>query len=114
MSNPVVSGSPVVSAMPLVALCEIYDIQARLVNLPGDIKARAYLYAGALADIADIARPYARGHAALHDRADIVAQLVSALEALLEQADLGEVCEETQPVVDQARAAIAAARGRDE
>ena len=37
--------------------------------------------------------------------------LLAALEALLDQADLGEVCEETQAVVDQARAAIAAARG---
>lgn len=49
------------------------------------------------------------------DKAYLIAAapaLLEALEALLEQADLGEVCEETQPIVDQARAAIAAARGR--
>jgi hypothetical protein len=48
------------------------------------------------------------------DKAHLIAAapaLLAALEALLEQADLGEVCEETQPIVDQARAAIAAARG---
>lgn len=42
---------------------------------------------------------------------DSARKLLRALEALLEQADMGEVCEETQPIVDQARAAIAAARG---
>jgi len=42
---------------------------------------------------------------------DNARKLLAALEALLEQADMGEVCEETQTVVDQARAAIAAARG---
>lgn len=51
---------------------------------------------------------------------DIARKLLRALEALLEQADMGEVCEcgrcvhkgeDTQPIVDQARAAIAAARG---
>lgn len=36
-------------------------------------------------------------------------ELLAALEALLDQADLGEVDEETQPIVDQARAAIAKA-----
>jgi len=44
-------------------------------------------------------------------RDDRVQGLVAALEALLEQADMGKVSEETQPIVDQARAAIAAARG---
>ena len=38
-------------------------------------------------------------------------ELLAALEALLEQADLGEVDEETKPIVDQARAAINKARG---
>ena len=33
-------------------------------------------------------------------------ELLAALEALLEQADLGEVDEETQPIVDQAKRAI--------
>ena len=48
------------------------------------------------------------------DKAYLIAAapaLLAALEALLEQADMGEVCDETQSVVDQARAAIAAARG---
>lgn len=91
---------------PIQALADIHDRQARLIDLPDDVQARAYLYAGALADIADIARPYVQA-----PRADVVPLLLSALEALLEQADLGEVCEDTQPIVDQARAAIAAARG---
>ena len=38
-------------------------------------------------------------------------ELLEALEALLEQADLGEVDEETALVVEQARAAIAKANG---
>lgn len=38
-------------------------------------------------------------------------ELLAALEALLEQADLGEVDEETKPIVDQARAAIRKATG---
>ena len=38
-------------------------------------------------------------------------ELLSALEALLEQADLGEVDDETRPIVEQARAAIAKANG---
>ena len=37
--------------------------------------------------------------------------LLSALVALLEQADLGEVDEETAPIVEAARAAIAKAEG---
>ena len=40
--------------------------------------------------------------------------LLSALVALLEQADLGEVDEETAPIVEAARAAIAKAEGRAE
>lgn len=40
-------------------------------------------------------------------------ELLAALVALLEQADLGEVDEETQPIVDQARAAIAKATGEN-
>jgi phage shock protein A len=42
---------------------------------------------------------------------DTARRLLLALAALLDEADMGEVCEETQAVVDQARAAIAAARG---
>ena len=42
---------------------------------------------------------------------DTARRLLLALAALLDEADLSEVCEETQPIVDQARAAIAAARG---
>ena len=42
---------------------------------------------------------------------DTARRLLLALAALLDEADMGEVCEETQPIVDQARAAIAAARG---
>ena len=51
---------------------------------------------------------------------DTARRLLLALADLLDQADMGEVCEcgrcvhkgeETQPIVDQARAAIAAARG---
>ena len=42
---------------------------------------------------------------------DNARRLIRALEALLAEADLGEVGEETQPIVDRARAAIAAARG---
>lgn len=38
-------------------------------------------------------------------------ELLSALVALLEQADLGEVDEETGPIVEAARAAIAKATG---
>jgi hypothetical protein len=38
-------------------------------------------------------------------------ELLEALEALLEQADLGEVDEETKPIVEQARHAIAKAKG---
>ena len=41
---------------------------------------------------------------------DNARRLLAATQALLAEADLGEVCEETQAVVDQARAAIAAAR----
>jgi hypothetical protein len=37
--------------------------------------------------------------------------LLSALQGLLDEADLGEVTEETQPLVDAARAAITAATG---
>ena len=91
---------------PIQALTDIHDRQARLIDLPDDVQTRAWLYASALADIADIAHRYTQAH-----RVDVVPLLVSALEALLEQADMGEVCEETQSVVDQARAAIAAARG---
>ena len=91
---------------PIQALADIHDRQARLIDLPDDVQTRAWLYASALADIADIAHRYTQAH-----RVDVVPLLVSALEALLEQADMGEVCEETQSVVDQARAAIAAARG---
>jgi hypothetical protein len=42
---------------------------------------------------------------------DTARRLLLALAALLDEADMGEVCDETQAVVDQARAAIAAARG---
>lgn len=91
---------------PIQALTDIHDRQARLVDLPDDVQARAWLYASALADIADIARRYTPAPSV-----DVVPLLLSALEALLEQADMGEVSEETQPIVDQARAAIAAARG---
>ncbi len=51
-----------------------------------------------------------------HNAAELVRRwnlhndLLAALEALLEQADLGEVDEETQPIVDQARAAITKAK----
>ena len=38
-------------------------------------------------------------------------ELLEALEALLEQADLGEVDEDTKLIVDQARASIRKARG---
>ena len=41
---------------------------------------------------------------------DTARRLLLALADLLDEADLGEVSENTQPVVDQARAAIAAAR----
>jgi hypothetical protein len=42
---------------------------------------------------------------------DTARRLLLALADLLDEADLGEVSENTQPVVDRARAAIAAAKG---